>query len=171
MSLNNLKKDISYILGTFFGIGLIPKMPGTFASIAIALLWYTIPDYLFYNKTEQIIFYDNYTYLFVFLIFFSWISVYICNVCEKKLGHDASSIVIDEVAGYLFAVLFLPKSIMVTIYALILFRIFDIAKPLFINKLQNLPAGWGIMSDDIAAGITSNIILQILFFIKPDFFI
>ena len=166
-----MKSSICNIVGTFLGIGLIPKASGTFASIAIMLIWMSLPEYFFYNPTEQFIFYDMYLYLLAFLILFSYMSVYICKQCEAQFGHDAKEIVIDEVLGYLFAVLFLPKTAVIALYALLLFRILDITKPLFINKLQALPHGWGIMSDDIAAGITTNIILQILYRIKPDFFI
>ena len=169
--LKNIWSDISYILGTFMGIGFIPIAPGTFASITTALIWFIIPDYLFYNVIENEIFLDNYLFLSLALILLSWLSVYICTECEKKLGHDASSIVIDEVCGYLFAILFLPKTIMVALYALVLFRIFDITKPFFINKAQKLPAGWGIMVDDVLAGICANMVLQIMYFMKPSFFL
>ena len=163
--IKNLLSDLSYILGTMLGIGFIPIASGTFASIATALVWFIIPDHFFYNTIENEIFYDNYLLFMIALMLFSWLSVYICTECEKKLGHDASSIVIDEFCGYLFAVLFLPKTIMVALYALILFRIFDIMKPLFINKAQKLPAGWGIMLDDVLAGICSNLVLQIIYLI------
>jgi phosphatidylglycerophosphatase A len=166
----SLKNDICYIFGTFFGIGFMPWMPGTFASIAVAILWFIMPEYYFYNPTEGEIFYDRYLVFLAILILFSWVCVHISTVCERKYGKDASCIVIDEVAGYLFACVFLPKTMMVAIYALVLFRIFDIAKPLYINRLQNLPNGWGIMLDDVGAGITANIILQILYIWKPIFF-
>jgi phosphatidylglycerophosphatase A len=166
----SLGKDISYIIGTFFGVGLIPIASGTCASIVIAILWFLVPDYYFYNSIEKTIFYDNYFYLLIGILIFSWISVYICTTCEKYFGHDAHAIVIDEVAGYLITILFLPKTTMVAVYALFLFRVFDVAKPWFIDRLQRLPKGWGIMADDIAAGVVSNIILQGLYIIKPQFF-
>jgi len=169
--LKSILKDLSYILGTFFGIGFIPIASGTFASTATALIWFLIPEYYFYNPLETQIFYDNYLWMLAGLITLSLISVPISRECEKKLGHDASSIVIDEVCGFLFAVLFLPKTIMVIVYALILFRIFDITKPLFINKSQNLPNGWGIMVDDVLAGVLTNVILQVLYYFKPGFFL
>ena len=169
--LKSLWVDFSYIMGTFFGIGLIPFAPGTFASISIALLWFLVPDYFFYNSMEREIFYDTYLIFGAGLILLSLISVFISSECEKKLGHDASSIVIDEVCGYLFAVIFLPKTVMVALYALILFRIFDIGKPFFINKAQKLPKGWGIMLDDVLAGLCDNIVLQILYIVKPEFFL
>jgi len=165
-----MKKTLSLVIGTLFGIGFIKKMPGTMASISIAIVWYFIPEYFFYNPVENVIFYDRYLYLFLFLIGFSYLSAHICKVCEEHFGNDAKEIVIDEVIGYLFAVLFLPKTLIVAIYALVLFRIFDITKPFFIGKLQSVKGGWGVILDDIAAGITSNIIILLLFFIKPKFF-
>jgi len=170
-TLQSINRSLCLILGTCFGIGCIPKASGTFASIAIAFFWIALPDYYFYNPIELSIFFDSYLLLLLCLLILSYISVYICKYCEQQYGHDAKEIVIDEVIGFLFAVLFLPKTIMVSIYALIFFRIFDIAKPLYINRLQNLPHGWGIVSDDIAAGLTTNIILQIIYRIKPEFFL
>ena len=71
-------------------------------------------------------------------------------------------VVIDEVAGMCISLLFLPVTIKYVIAALILFRFFDIAKPLFIRKSEALPAGWGVMADDLLAGIFANLILQIV---------
>ncbi len=76
---------------------------------------------------------------------------------EKDSGH----IVIDEVAGYLFAMAFLPQTAGYFIASFTLFRIFDILKPGPIRKLQHLSGGVGVMADDIAAGIVSNVVLQI----------
>ena len=77
---------------------------------------------------------------------------------------------IDEFCGFFFSVLFLPKGIVVGIWAFILFRAFDIAKPLFVNKAQKLPKGWGVVADDLAAGLISNLILQVLVRAAPQFF-
>jgi len=169
--LSDTYKNICYILGTFFGIGCIKIAPGTFASIATALLWFSVPSNFFYHSLTNDIIYLRYFILIIGLVLFSFIAIPICTVCERKFGHDHKSIVIDEVVGYMFSVVFLPKTVMVTLYALILFRIFDISKPLLINNLQRLPEGWGVVCDDIAAGIYSNIILQILVRVKPEFFI
>jgi len=172
MSFSEIKKMISLTLGTFFGVGLIPIMPGTITTFVIALIWYYfIPDYLFYNATENIVFYDRFLIFYLLVILFAYLSVYICKINEEEFGKDGKQIVIDEVVGYLLAVMFLPKTIMVAIYAFILFRVLDIGKPLFINKLQKLPHGWGIMLDDVAAGIFANIILLGLYKLRPAFFI
>ena len=81
---------------------------------------------------------------------------------EKDYGKDASCIIIDEVVGMWVTYLFLPAELWVFILGLILFRIFDIVKPLYINRLQHLKGGWGVMLDDIAAAIYSNLIMQLI---------
>lgn len=63
----------------------------------------------------------------------------------------------------MISVLFLPKSLTTAIIAFVFFRIFDIFKIEPVNKLQSLPGGWGVMADDIMAGIYSNICCQLIF--------
>ena len=169
-SIKSIYPDLCYIIGTFFGIGLIKYAPGTFASLVTALIWFLVPEYYFYNPSEGTIYYDSYLLLTGAIILFGWLAVHVSTVCEKKFGTDAGCIVIDEVFGYLVAILFLPKTPMVALYAFIMFRVFDISKPLFIKKIQDLPQGWGVMLDDIGAGIVSNILIQFLYIIKPEFF-
>ena len=171
MFFNNIKNDFCYILATFFGVGFFPKASGTIASIVIALIWYLVPEHVFYNSLDKVIFYDRFLYMFAILILLTYIGAYVSKVSETKFGYDSKVIVFDEIIGYLCAVLFLPKTLMVAIYAFVLFRLFDIMKPLYINKLQSVPKGWGVMLDDVAAGFTANIILQLLFLIRKDFFI
>lgn len=81
---------------------------------------------------------------------------------EKILNRkDPGHIVIDEFAGYMVSTAFLPASWGYLFSAFILFRIFDILKPPPIKRLQYLPGGWGVMVDDIAAGIYTNLIIQL----------
>ena len=170
MLLDNLKTNLSKAIGTCFGVGFFPKAPGTIATLVIALIWFLVPEYYFYNIIENEIFYDRYLYLLITLIIISWVAVRICSVCEKYYGNDSSKIVIDEVVGYMFAVLFLPKTPMVALYAFILFRMFDIGKPFGIRRLERFKNGYGVMLDDIASGIGANIVLQVIFIVKPSFF-
>jgi len=171
MLLQEIKCVSSYIIGTCFGIGMIKKASGTIASIAIAIIWYFTDVDFFYNTLDNIVHYDRFAVMFIILLILGYLSVSVCRICEEQFGKDAPEIVIDEIIGYLFAVLFLPKTLMVALYALVLFRIFDIFKPLYINKFQEVPKGYGVMLDDIAAGITANIVLIGLYFIKPSFFL
>jgi len=64
------------------------------------------------------------------------------------------------------SLLFLPVNLKYVLCGLVLFRFFDIVKPLFIRKMEALPSGWGIMFDDILAGIYTNILLQAVVWLK-----
>ena len=82
-------------------------------------------------------------------------AVWIATEAEKDLGHDAGPIVIDEVIGQTIALLFVPHRPMVFVAAFLLFRVFDIWKPLGAREAQALPGGWGIVADDVIAGLTT----------------
>ena len=154
---------LSVYLATIFGIGYFPFAPGTMGTVFAFLIYYILPESFF--KTN----YDNFIVLII-LIGLSFVGVAIISKAEEYLGHDDGRIIIDEFVGYFIAILFLPKSLLLAILAFIFFRVFDITKPQPINKLQNLPKGWGIMTDDIVAGIFSNICLQIIIKIYPKIF-
>ncbi|MEL6867415.1 MAG: phosphatidylglycerophosphatase A, partial [Bacteroidota bacterium] len=79
---------------------------------------------------------------------------------------DPSKVVIDEMAGMWISLLWLPFSPLLLLLAFLLFRAFDIGKPFYIRQMEKLPSGWGIMMDDVLAGVYTNLLLQIgLFFI------
>lgn len=86
--------------------------------------------------------------------------VWSSSVVEKVWGKDPSKVVIDEVSGMAIGLLLLPVNVKYVAAAFILFRFFDIVKPLFIRKLEQLPAGWGVMADDVLAGVYTNVLLQ-----------
>ena len=95
------------------------------------------------------------------------ISVIFSSLAEKIYQRtDDGKIVIDEVAGMWTALLLLPKEPIFLILGFALFRFFDVKKPLFIDKMQSLKSGIGITADDIAAGLVTNIILQIFLIIS-----
>jgi len=86
--------------------------------------------------------------------------VWSSSVMERLWGKDPSKVVIDEVAGMCVSLLLLPVNVKYLLAAFILFRFFDIVKPLYIRKTEAFPRGWGIMLDDVLAGIYTNILLQ-----------
>jgi len=90
------------------------------------------------------------------------VAVWVAGEAEKDLGHDAGPIVIDEAVGQTLALLFAPHRIGVFVAAFLLFRLFDIWKPLGAHQAQRLPGGWGIVADDAIAGVTSMLALQAL---------
>lgn len=147
-------KNINVLISTLFGAGYLTKAPGTVGTAVAAIAYYFFPMS------------DDFTSMLIFLgyiLIMSLISVFYITKAEAILGHDNGKIVIDEFWGYLIAVLFLPKTIWVIIAAFIFFRIFDIFKPEPVNMLQKLPAGWGVMVDDLMAGLYANLVLQIIF--------
>ncbi len=140
-------KKLSFFLATGLGSGLIPFFPGTMGSIlALVIAW------LFFPLAAA-----QYGILMIITFF---VGVYTSSVAEKQLGHDAKSIVIDEIFGMWLTLAAVPIRIPTLIAGLILFRVFDVWKPWPIDKIQDLPQGWGVMADDALAGIYSWVILQ-----------
>ncbi len=139
------------ITSTSLGIGYIGKGAGTVAAIATCMVWY-------YAQPNGI---NNATTL-TFTLLITILGIWSGNVVEKIWGKDHQRVVIDEVAGMCIALLWIPITPINMFLALFLFRFFDILKPFLIKKAEQLPGGWGVMCDDILAGVYANIILQVL---------
>jgi phosphatidylglycerophosphatase A len=135
-------------LATVGGAGFFPLASGTFASLL------TLP--LYYVLREQM-----WLYLGVTLACLA-VGIWAGGRAEKYLGEkDPHAVVIDEVVGQLLAAAFLPHHIFYPVAAFFLFRLFDVWKPFPAYVSQQLPGGWGIMTDDVIAGIYANVLLQI----------
>ncbi|MFN2340236.1 MAG: phosphatidylglycerophosphatase A [Halanaerobium sp.] len=138
---------INHFLATGFYSGHLPIAPGSWGSLLMVLLVFFFPLL-------------NNIYLISAL---SIGGIAVANYEEQQTGiKDDSKIVIDEMAGQLLTFYTLPTTIPVLIGGFVLFRIFDITKPWVIDKVQELPSGWGVMLDDILAGLCSLIILKII---------
>jgi phosphatidylglycerophosphatase A len=85
---------------------------------------------------------------------------------SKKKG-DPSYVCVDEFAAFFVAVMFLPYGPVIGLLAVFLTRVFDVAKPFPGRKCEKFPGGWGIMADDLVAGVYANVCLQILYLITP----
>ncbi|WP_317897864.1 phosphatidylglycerophosphatase A family protein [Aurantibacillus circumpalustris] len=142
---------INKAIATFFGIGYIGKGAGTVASFAFCLLLYVAIRLNLYSESALII--------FTVITFIS--GVFVSTKLEVIWGKDSNRIVIDEVLGMSVSILFLPINFITLGLGFILFRFFDIFKPLFIKKAEKLKGGMGVMTDDLVAGIYANIVLQI----------
>jgi phosphatidylglycerophosphatase A len=137
------------LFSTCLGIGYIGKGAGTVAAVACCICWCVAwrggyPPVVLSLAITAII---------------TFVGVWSSSAVEPIWGKDPSRVVIDEVAGMCISLLFIPVAIKYVLCALILFRFFDIVKPLFIRKLERLPGGWGIMMDDVLAGIYTNALL------------
>lgn len=150
------------MLASLFGIGFVPFMPGTFGSLAAFGVYLLIPAPLYFGSGHFL--------MLTAVLLLSLIAVKISHNAEKVLGEDAGSIVIDELCGYFVATLFLPHNWLIGLYAFILFRVFDIAKPFPIYRSQSIPKGWGVVIDDLLAGLYANLLIQVLIRIYPSFF-
>ena len=93
-------------------------------------------------------------------------SIWAADRAEKVYGSDASRIVVDEFAGYLVAVAFLPKSILVYVAAFLLFRVLDVLKPFPARRLEAVPGGLGIVLDDVVAGLYANVLIRIMLLVQ-----
>ena len=139
-------------LATFFGVGRLPKAPGTFGTLA------AIPLYLLMFQTGPIIY-------MILLLLLVPVGIAACEFYEQQAGgHDSQEIVIDEVVGFLITMVWLPMTWQAIVAGFLLFRLLDITKPLLIGYLdKKIQGGLGVMLDDIAAGIIASLILQILY--------
>lgn len=131
-----------------FGSGLAPKAPGTFGTLA------AIPLYLLMMGLNWQF------YLLVLLVTFV-LGVYLCEKASKNLGvHDHGGIVWDEFVGFWLTMFLIPWHWQWLLLGFVLFRFFDIIKPFPIKWLdQHVEGGFGIMIDDVIAGIYAWIIL------------
>ena len=142
------------IISTSLGIGYIGKGAGTYAAIFTCLLWY-----LFLAGHNA----PTFTPLIITALI-TMLGIKTANKVEVLWGKDHQRVVIDDVAGMCITLLFVPVNIKYIIVGLVLVRFFDILKPLGIRQLEKLPGGWGVMADDVLAGIYANIVLQIIIF-------
>ena len=140
------------ILATAGYLGKAPKAPGTvgtLAGIPIVFVLYSLGELSYMLGA------------FLLCIF----AIFVAEAYESKNDvHDASEIVIDEVAGYVIAMTWLPLTWQSLVGSFILFRIFDALKPFPIGWLdRKIKGGLGVVVDDVAAGMIANVILQIIF--------
>lgn len=139
-------------ISTGLGIGYIGKGAGTVSAGAACILWY-----IFQAGSKLPSAFAIWITLLITIV-----GIWTSGKVELLWGKDSNRVVIDEIAGMCISLLFVPVTIPNVLAAFILFRFFDIAKPLFIRRLELLPGGWGVMGDDILAGVYSNIVLQLL---------
>ncbi len=145
MKINFIEK----LLGSGFYTGYIPIASGTFGSFA-ALLIYAIPGF----ETPYV--------LIPAIFIFTFYGIYVGDKFEKQYGKDPAECTIDEVVGMWISLLFLPKSLIISALAFVVWRILDIIKPYPARKFENFKGGLGIMMDDVMAGFYSLVIVHIV---------
>jgi phosphatidylglycerophosphatase A len=142
------------IISTCLGIGYVPKGGGTVAAGVCCIVWYVALRHA--NKPILIPLLITLALLFV--------GVYSAGKVESAWGKDSKRIVIDEAAGMCLTLLFVPVRWPYLVAGFLLFRFFDIAKPFYIRRMEKLEGGWGVMMDDVLAGVYANLLLQLAIF-------
>jgi len=141
------------ILATGLGAGYLPKAPGTYGSVVGVGLWYLLLQTgAWHTMPMQVL------GVILFILFAVWVSGRAEKIFAK---HDASEIVIDEIAGILVTFVGIPLHWPSAIAGFVLFRLFDIIKPPPVCQSQRLPGGWGVVIDDVLAGVLANIVLRV----------
>ncbi len=141
-----------HFLAFGLGSGAVSKASGTFGTVVAIIPFFFVLRYL---STTQ--------YL-VMLVITSLFGIFLCHKTAKDLGlHDHSGIVWDEFVGFWVTMFLAPKSWLYIILGFILYRFFDILKPWPISWLdKHVNGGFGIMIDDIFAGVVAFVVIQLL---------
>lgn len=140
-----------HLLAFGFGAGCAPKAPGTFGTLV------AIPMYWLLQGLSLWLYLSMAVLLFV-------LGIWLCGRTARDLGvHDHSGIVWDEIVGYLVVMTAAPTGWLWMIVGFGLFRLFDILKPWPINIIdEGIGGGFGIMLDDLLAGVYACVVLQML---------
>ena len=151
-------KFIYKMIATTFGAGYSPFAPGTAGAIVgCAFIW-------IFEKYELLSTYDDAIIFAILTALVTLLGVFVTNKLSSDWGKDPSKVVIDELIGVWIAMIFVPFTWVNLLIAFVLFRFFDIAKPLGVRKMENLKGGVGVMMDDVLAGIYANIVLQVIIY-------
>ncbi|MCW8798496.1 MAG: phosphatidylglycerophosphatase A [Prosthecochloris sp.] len=145
-----VKLFMARFFGSCGGLGFFPVAPGTVTSFVAAAVYFLLPSL----ATAEV--------LIPLIVVAFLVGLMVSPVMESLYGHDPSQVTIDEVAGQWVAFLFLPHTWVTVVLGFAAFRFFDIVKPEPVNSAQRLAGGWGIMTDDILAGIYANLSVRII---------
>jgi phosphatidylglycerophosphatase A len=146
------------LIATSLGAGFLPKAPGTFGAlvgliISLTLFWVGVEYYTF-----------QWIHIIATIICY-FLGVWSCQQLEAEWGHDPSRVVIDETIGFWISILFLPINVTVLIGGFVLFRFFDILKPLGIRSIDKMHSHHSVMLDDVLAGVYANLVLQVIVYL------
>lgn len=145
---------LSTLVATFLYTGFFPFAPATFATAVFLAAYWLFPG------GEWL---AHWAVLAVTVL----ISIPASTQIEKTRGKDPSCVVIDEVVGIQIVLVAAEPTLIGVVSAFLLFRLFDIWKPFPIDRLQSLPGGWGIVADDVLAGLYTRIVLGVVSLVTP----
>ena len=145
------------LLATFFGVGRLQPGPGSWGSLVTVMLWWLLTRWI--TPSWQPMAAISLALLVVA------VGIPAATRVARATGlKDPQFVVIDEVAGQIIPLIAVPVSWKSLLAGFILFRGFDIVKPPPIRKLERLPEGFGIVIDDVAAGLYALAVMQVLLY-------
>jgi phosphatidylglycerophosphatase A len=149
------RERLGLLVATFGYIGYAPVAPGTFGSAAALPIYWLLRTYGCWWAELGVI-----AALFA-------VGVWSGTVAERQLGHDPAPVVIDEVAGMLITLAWLPVNIVGALVGFLVFRILDVVKPWPSRRFESLHGGLGVMADDGMAAVYGNLIMRLLIAVTP----
>ena len=150
-------------LTTVLGLGYAPIAPGTFGSIGAFFCCYLIAHFQGVHTYN--------IFILITSIILTVIGIWSTDKLTPEWGEDPSKVVLDEYIGYLITLFLVPFTLKNLLIALLLFRFFDILKPLGIRYIdKNVKGGTGVMLDDVLAGIYACASLHLWIWIEPRLF-
>ena len=153
------EKTLAKLVATSGGAGYIPLAPGTFGAL-VGLLVSLMLHYVFTIEGSLL----HFIHLGLSIIFY-FAGVWACIKLKPDWGDDPSRVVMDETVGFWVSIILIPARWEYYVAAFILFRFFDIVKPLGIKKIDQKHTTHAVMLDDVVAGIYTNLFLQLIILI------
>lgn len=147
---------VAVAIGSFAMSGFFPLAPATLASaLTGVVLWFVYPlgSWQAYGA-----------FIGVLLL----VGVWACARMERLYGEDPSAAVIDEACGMAIALAGMPIHTATLLFGFLFFRVFDILKVAPGRQLERVPRGWGVMLDDVLAGVYAWIVLRLLLWVWPE---
>ena len=154
------------LLVSFFYLGCLPVAPGTWGSLGALSIYIIIYLIICFFWPSQVNVGVPWWVMAPLIVAACVISVALGNWAVREYkSPDPKPFVLDEVAGMWLSMLLVPqdKLIYMVVLAFVLFRVFDVVKLPPARQVEHLPAGWGILADDLVAGLQANLVLQFLF--------
>ncbi|KZK74162.1 MAG: phosphatidylglycerophosphatase A [Pelodictyon luteolum] len=146
---------VARVLSTCFFVGYFPLAPGTLVSALAVLLYLFVPV-----LQDPVVLAGG-------VLLSAVLGVWSGGLMEESAGLDPSEVTIDELSGQWLALLLLPAGPVPALLAFLFFRLYDILKPGPVDMAQRLPGGWGIMADDLLAGLFANVSVRLVLLLVP----
>lgn len=147
------------IFASVGGVGFLPLAPGTWGAAVGALALLPLQSMAAFPLSFILI---------ISTLTLTWLGAKVAHKLEPEWGEDPKQYVMDEFVGVWVAMIGHSLSPISILLGFILFRVFDIAKPLGIRRFERVPKGWGVMLDDVAAGVYANVALWIVIWLLQN---